>query len=93
MSVTRFGLVFLQDKESRYEKLVCSVNPLLNERVSLRLVASSKESIATKKKKSRQIYICFQNSTPNLYSGSRKHRVGTVIKIKNSHYWNKSKIS
>lgn len=49
-SVTRFGLVFLQDKESRYEKLVCSVNPLLNERVSLRLVASSKQSIATKKK-------------------------------------------
>lgn len=92
MSVTRFGLVFLQDKESRYEKLVCSVNPLLNERVSLRLVASSKQSIATKKK-ILQIYICFQNSTPNLYSGSRKHRVGTVIKIKNSHYWNKSKIS
>lgn len=51
VSVTRFGLVFLQDKESRYEKLVCSVNPLLNERVSLHLVASSKQSIATKKKK------------------------------------------
>lgn len=53
VSVTRFGLVFLQDKESRYEKLVCSVNPLLNERVSLRLVASSKQSIATKKKKKK----------------------------------------
>lgn len=57
VSVTRFGLVFLQDKESQYEKLVCSVNPLLNERVSLRLVASSKESIATKKKKPSNLHL------------------------------------
>lgn len=60
VSVTRFGLVFLQDKESRYEKLVYSVNPLLNERVSLRLVASSKQSIATKKKKAFKSTFAFK---------------------------------